>query len=101
VGANPRNNLRLESTYVAVEKKDGSKWTQVRADDDWDLFFEWKRLDGLLGSSEVHVSWETGWQDAKAVQAGTYRLSYCGDSKAPITGRITGFTGKSSSFDIV
>lgn len=100
VGANPRNNLRLESTYVVVEKKDGSKWTQVRTDEDWDLVFEWKRLDGLLGSSEVSVSWETGWQDAKAIQAGTYRLSYFGDSKAPITGKITGFTGRSSSFDI-
>ncbi|KAM0445019.1 hypothetical protein ACHAQK_002563 [Fusarium lateritium] len=101
VGANPRNNLRLESTYVAVEKRDSSEWIQVRTDQDWDLVFEWKRLDGLPGSSEVHVLWETGWQDAKAVQAGTYRLSYYGDSKAPITGKITGFTGRSSVFEIV
>ncbi|EKJ67415.1 hypothetical protein FPSE_12400 [Fusarium pseudograminearum CS3096] len=100
VGANPRNNLHLESTYAAVEKKDGSKWTQVRSDEDWDLVFEWKRLDGLLGSSEVQISWETGWQDAKDVKAGTYRLSYNGDSKAPLTGKITGFTGKSGEFEI-
>ncbi|RFN52396.1 alkaline ceramidase [Fusarium flagelliforme] len=101
VGANPRNNLRLESTFAAVEKKDGSKWTQVRSDDDWDLVFEWKRVDGLLGTSEVTISWETGWQDAKKVAVGTYRLSYFGDSKAPITGRISGFTGRSKEFDVV
>ncbi|KAF5025388.1 hypothetical protein F66182_2553 [Fusarium sp. NRRL 66182] len=100
VGANPRNNLRLESTYAAVEKKVGSSWTQIRSDQDWDLVFEWKRLDGLLGSSEVSISWETGWRDAKAIDAGTYRLKYYGDSKAPFTGKITSFTGSSSSFQI-
>ncbi|RGP71230.1 alkaline ceramidase [Fusarium longipes] len=101
VGANPRNNLHLESTYAAVERKEGTEWIQVRSDQDWDLVFEWKRIDGLLGTSEVSISWETGWQDAKDVQSGTYRLSYYGDSKAPLTGRITGFTGRSGEFDIV
>ncbi|EXK43406.1 alkaline ceramidase [Fusarium oxysporum f. sp. melonis 26406] len=100
VGANPRNNLHLEDTYAAVEKKDGSKWVQVRTDEDWDLVFEWKRLDGLLGSSEVAITWETGWQDAKDIGSGTYRLSYYGDSKAPITGKINTFTGRSSEFTI-
>ncbi|EXL69772.1 alkaline ceramidase [Fusarium oxysporum f. sp. conglutinans race 2 54008] len=100
VGANPRNNLHLEDTYAAVEKKDGSKWAQVRTDEDWDLVFEWKRLDGLLGSSEVSITWETGWQDAKDIGSGTYRLSYYGDSKAPITGKINTFTGRSSEFTI-
>ncbi|KAF5985790.1 alkaline ceramidase [Fusarium coicis] len=71
VGANPRNNLHLEDTYAAVEKKDGSKWVQVRTDEDWDLVFEWKRLDGLLGSSEVAITWEAGWQDAKDIGSGT------------------------------
>ncbi|PQE06083.1 neutral alkaline non-lysosomal ceramidase protein [Rutstroemia sp. NJR-2017a BBW] len=38
VGANPRNNLRLEGTFAAVEKQssDGT-WTQVRSDADWYL----------------------------------------------------------------
>ncbi|KAF5253221.1 hypothetical protein FANTH_1817 [Fusarium anthophilum] len=100
VGANPRNNLHLEDTYAAVEKKDGSEWVQVRTDEDWDLVFEWTRLDGLLGSSEVAITWETGWQDAKDIGAGTYRLSYYGDSKTPITGKINAFTGSSSEFTI-
>ncbi|KAF5618716.1 alkaline ceramidase [Fusarium sp. NRRL 52700] len=97
VGANPRNNLHLEDTYAAVERKDGSNWVQVRTDEDWDLVFEWKRLDGLLGSSEVSITWETGWQDAKDIASGTYRLSYYGDSKTPITGKINAFTGRSNS----
>ncbi|KAF4987540.1 hypothetical protein FGRMN_10292 [Fusarium graminum] len=100
VGANPRNNLRLEATYAAVERKTDSKWVQVRTDDDWDLLFEWKRLDGLLGSSEVSITWETGWQDAREVSAGTYRLSYHGDSKAPVTGKISEFVGRSSEFSL-
>ncbi|KAF5539987.1 alkaline ceramidase [Fusarium mexicanum] len=99
VGANPRNNLHLEDTYAAVEKKDGSEWVQVRTDEDWDLVFEWTRLDGLLGSSEVAITWETGWQDAKDIGSGTYRLSYYGDSKTPITGKINAFTGSSTSLE--
>ncbi|KAF4468134.1 alkaline ceramidase [Fusarium albosuccineum] len=100
VGANPRNNLRLEATYAAVEKQVDSKWVQVRSDEDWDLVFEWKRVDSLLGTSGVSISWETGWEDSKAVDAGTYRLKYYGDAKAPITGKVTSFTGASSSFKI-
>ena len=35
VGANPRNDLRLEGTFAAVEKKgEGGKWEEVRSDGD-------------------------------------------------------------------
>ncbi|MBC9701134.1 MAG: neutral/alkaline ceramidase, partial [Leuconostoc sp.] len=46
IGANPRNNLRLEGTYAAVEKQhsDGS-WTRIRSDEDWDLIYNWKRVN--------------------------------------------------------
>ena len=77
IGANPRNNLRLEDTYVAVEQlressveagHEGSKegdddimlWTRVRDDADWDLVFEWFRTSTLLGTSEVEARWEIG-----------------------------------------
>ena len=36
VGANPRNNLRLEGTFAAVEKKGtNGVWSRVRNDEDW------------------------------------------------------------------
>ncbi|KAI1472251.1 Neutral/alkaline nonlysosomal ceramidase [Daldinia caldariorum] len=96
VGANPRNNLRLDGTFTAIEKQDGDSWTQVRDDSDWSLVYTWKRTDAVLGYSEVTVSWETE-SDA---EAGTYRMKYYGDRKALIGGAITAFDGTSNSFTL-
>jgi len=97
-GANPRNNLRLEGSFASVEKLqvDGT-WNQVRSDFDWGLVYDWKRVDGFWGTSRVEIKWEVeSW-----TEKGTYRIRYFGDGKAPFTGKITGFTGTTSSFTIV
>ncbi|KAK6854302.1 hypothetical protein PG995_009395 [Apiospora arundinis] len=96
VGANPRNNLRLEGTFAAIEKKDGNGWVQVRDDSDWDLVYTWSRSDWLLGSSSVVISWETGL----TAEPGTYRTRYFGDAKALIGGGITAFEGASNTFTV-
>ncbi|KAI9670477.1 MAG: hypothetical protein M1817_004344 [Caeruleum heppii] len=111
VGANPRNNLRLEGSYVVVEKRveeedenedDGcgreygkEKWRVVRDDSDWFLSFSWRLTSTALGTSEVAVVWEC---EEMPVDEGTYRLRYRGDSKAPFSGKITGFEGVSEIF---
>ncbi|KAL3420116.1 neutral/alkaline non-lysosomal ceramidase [Phlyctema vagabunda] len=97
IGANPRNNLRLEGTFAAVEKlgSDGQTWTQVRNDFDWSLVYSWYRDNGLLGTSHVVISWET----ESSAATGTYRVKYYGDSKA-LGGTITAFTGTSRSFTL-
>jgi len=98
VGANPRNNLRLEGTFTAVEQLVGSTWTQVRNDNDWSLVYTWKRTNGLTGYSDVVISWETK-ADGK-VKPGTYRIRYNGDNKVPVLGNIQSFTGLSGNFTI-
>lgn len=100
-GANPRNNLRLEGTYAAVEMEgsDGT-WTQVRDDTDWDLLYEWVRDSDILGTSSVTITWSIGGDSAKSVDSGTYRIKYYGDSKAAVTGTITAFTGTSGEFTV-
>ncbi|PVH97261.1 Neutral/alkaline nonlysosomal ceramidase [Periconia macrospinosa] len=98
VGANPRNNLRLEGTFTAVERQNGDgTWTRIKDDTDWELLYEWKRVNGLLGTSEVTVTWDTGVTGAAP---GTYRLKYYGDSKAAFGGTITAFEGTSGTFTI-
>ncbi|KAF2095479.1 neutral/alkaline non-lysosomal ceramidase [Rhizodiscina lignyota] len=101
VGANPRNNLRLEGTYTSVEMQasDGS-WSQVRSDEDWDLLYEWKRTNEITGTSSVTISWEIGGGGKTDVQSGNYRIRYYGDAKAPITGKITAFEGVSGVFEV-
>lgn len=98
VGANPRNNLRLEGTFTAVEQSVNGIWTKIRDDADWSLLYTWTRTDGLLGYSQVVVSWETGFDEV--VAAGTYRLRYYGDNRLPVLGTIRAFEGASNSFTL-
>ncbi|RYP14161.1 hypothetical protein DL765_006569 [Monosporascus sp. GIB2] len=98
VGANPRNNLRLEGSYAVVEQLDLTtlRWRTVRDDGDWHLVFRWRRVSELLGTSEVDISWETEpW-----AEPGRYRIKYFGDAKG-FTGTITPFEGLSSEFEVV
>lgn len=102
VGANPRNDLRLEGTYAAVERKgsDGA-WEQVRSDADWFLTYTWKRKDWLIGSSEVVVEWDTAEDGVGAgvVEKGEYRFKYYGDSKN-LFGKVQAFSGVSDGFKL-
>ncbi|GME28464.1 Neutral alkaline nonlysosomal ceramidase [Neofusicoccum parvum] len=95
VGANPRNNFRLEGTFAAIEQQDGDTWTQVIDDSDWEIVYEWKRVSTVLGTSQVTITWET----SESTAAGTYRVRYYGDSKA-VGGAITAFNGTSGTFTI-
>lgn len=97
VGANPRNNLRLEQTYAAIEKFDPQtrSWARVRDDSDWNLIFNWKKTSEILGTSDVEIVWET----EEWAAPGRYRVKYYGDSKA-IGGKITAFEGTSGEFDV-
>lgn len=99
VGANPRNNLRLEGTFTAVQQLVNGAWTQIRDDSSWSLVYTWTRTNTILGYSQVVISWETG-AEATAVPAGTYRIAYYGDHKVPVLGTISAFTGYSGSFTV-
>lgn len=98
IGANPRNNLHLESTYASIEMfiPETSKWNRVRDDSDWSLIFEWKKVSEILGTSEVTITWET----EEWAQQGRYRIRYFGDSKV-VGGAITPFEGVSAVFELV
>ncbi|KAH8671258.1 Neutral/alkaline nonlysosomal ceramidase [Xylariales sp. PMI_506] len=115
VGANPRNNLRLEQSYAVVEKlvvplndtskidqelvRDGvdkKNWKVYRDDKDWHLVFRWRRTSEILATSEVAITWEIeDW-----AENGIYRIKYFGDSKG-LSGTITGFEGVSGEFEVV
>jgi neutral ceramidase len=125
VGANPRNDLRLEGTFAAVEKQVGTEytrleesddidgkgelrvrnggtrsdegtWERVLDDEDWELIYEWKRISTVWGTSEVVISWEI----PNDVESGRYRIRYFGDAKS-LGGEISSFEGVSGVFTIV
>ncbi|KAK4138093.1 Neutral/alkaline nonlysosomal ceramidase [Trichocladium antarcticum] len=94
VGANPRNDLRLEGTFAAVERGvvadgGGRRWVRVRDDGDWGLVYRWRRTSEVFGTSQVEIVWET----EEWAEPGVYRIRYFGDSKS-LGGTITAFEGK-------
>ncbi|KDN46829.1 hypothetical protein RSAG8_03906, partial [Rhizoctonia solani AG-8 WAC10335] len=93
--ANPRNNLRLERTFLTIDRLTSSTWTTYRTDSHPSTKFRWARTNTVLGHSTVEVEWiiESNAPD------GTYRITYYGDSK-PLIGSISSFTGMSSNFTI-
>ncbi|KAJ7074829.1 Neutral/alkaline nonlysosomal ceramidase [Mycena belliarum] len=95
VGANPRNNLRLEGTYLSVDHLISGAWEAVRSDSHPSTIYRWTRESTILGTSTVNVSW-TIESDAAH---GTYRIRYFGDSK-PLIGSISPFIGTSSNFTL-
>ncbi|KAL3451288.1 Neutral/alkaline nonlysosomal ceramidase [Aspergillus insuetus] len=107
IGANPRNNLRSDSTYAAVERQnpDTGAWETVRTDSDWNLVYRWTRTNTILGHSDVTLEWEIENDfylagSPNQLQEGTYRFHYYGDAKG-ITGRIEAFEGVDEPFTIV
>jgi neutral ceramidase len=106
VGANPRNNLRQEGTFAAVEwlNPASNAWETVRTDADWNLIYQWERTNSVLGYSSVILSWQIedsyyAIDDPNPAQSGSYRLHYYGDSKS-ILGDISAFEGVSGTFTV-
>ena len=97
VGANPRNDLRLEKSYAVVEKYVNGAWVMARDDSDWDLIFTWRRTSSVLGTSEVDISWHV----PDLEDTGTsYRIKYYGAAKMIGSGEIIQFEGTSRLFII-
>mmetsp|Transcript_21636 Transcript_21636/g.40439 ORF Transcript_21636/g.40439 Transcript_21636/m.40439 type:complete len:734 (-) Transcript_21636:117-2318(-) len=101
-GANPRNNMRLEETYLEVQwlkpnQTGGVKWTVFSTDTDFDTRFIWEK--GFLGASEVRIEWRP-WESQRQVLPGTYRLVYYGDRKH-LDSSISAFVGSSSTFELL
>jgi neutral ceramidase len=107
VGANPRNNLRQEGTFGAVEwlNPATNDWQTVRTDADWNLIYQWQRTNTILGYSDAVLSWQIedsyyAIDDPNMVQSGSYRLHYYGDAKSALGGEVSSFEGISDVFTI-
>ena len=73
--ANPRNNLRLNGTFLSVDKlSDDGSWERVYVDGDWCTTFVWKGGIGYYGSSFAEIHWDIP-VDA---EQGLYRVCHYG-----------------------
>ena len=93
-GAHPRNDLRLGTGYLEVQRKNGEQWQTIARDWDPETTFRWQRTNGPLSpGSEVTIDWRIP-QDAVP---GEHRIVYHGDAKSLIA-VITPISGASPSF---
>ena len=101
-GANPRNDQRVQGTYLSVDHQVNNEWVSVAVDGDWSTKFEWlggkeDPLDiGISGQSRATLSWTI---PSDADTSGAYRICYLGNNK-DMRGNIHSFTGCSSEFRI-
>ncbi|KAE9406821.1 Neutral/alkaline nonlysosomal ceramidase, partial [Gymnopus androsaceus JB14] len=95
VGANPRNDLRLEGTFLSVDQLVDGAWVMYRSDSHPSTTYSWVQTSTILGTSQVNLTWTI----EDGTPSGTYRFVYFGDFK-PLIGDITAFTGQSSSFTV-
>ncbi len=93
-GAHPKNNFRIQDSYLAVQQLEHGQWKTIRKDLDWDTEYHWQK--NFLAYSLVTIIWRT----SEDVQPGQYRIVHYGDSKAALGGYITPYTGYSSVFTI-
>ncbi|XP_041984570.1 neutral ceramidase-like [Aricia agestis] len=99
VGANPRNDLRQESSYAYVERLELGQWNVVATDADWETKFHWQRLSTVLGTSEVTFEWEIPLTTTGRHL--THRIVYNGAARSILGGTLTQFQGVTNSFLIV
>jgi len=96
-GANPRNNLRLQGTFLTVELSDGATWKIIASDSNWETKYHWKSTNAPISSySEVTIEWTV----PSTAAAGSYRVCYLGDWKSGWTSGITAFKSCSSTFSV-
>lgn len=100
VASNPRNNLRLGSSYFDIQHRrgDNDEWRTVRTDASPWTTMRWTQTNVVTGTSEVEVGWSV--EKETGLQEGTYRFVVRGEAKKPVTGKIESWEGTSDEFEI-
>jgi neutral ceramidase len=93
VTGHPGNDLRLEGTFLEVQRSDGGRWRTVATDNDVSTFYRWKRE--YLAVSTARITWRVPADTA----AGTYRIVHHGNAKN-LFGAVSSFTGTSRTFTV-
>ncbi|XP_063822803.1 neutral ceramidase-like [Ostrinia nubilalis] len=95
VAANPRNDLRQESSHFEVQRFELGAWAAVATDASWETRFTWERQSTLLATSRVIINWTVPTDAA----AGSYRVEYWGTARG-LLGGLSNFTGVTDTFTI-
>lgn len=93
-GAHPKNNLKIQDTFLEIQRKVGGSWVTVARDWDPQTRYIWQRSG--LASSKVTVEWDI---PADATP-GQYRIRQAGHWKSFWSGAIRSYRGTSRTFTV-
>jgi neutral ceramidase len=100
-GANPRNDPRIQGSFLEVQRReaDGS-WTPVAHDWDWETVFRWERhplppCPQGLACSLITVEWTIPGSSTP----GTYRIRHAGKWR-DTGGQLQDYEGQSREFTV-
>ncbi len=93
-GAHPKNNFRIQNTFLDVQRLVNNKWEIVRTDQDWDTEYHWQR-HGVSDSLITIV-----WRIPADMPPGQYRIVHYGDWKFWFGGAISPYAGYSATFTV-
>ena len=95
-GGHPKNNPRIQDTFLAVERKSGQSWVTVARDWDWETRYRWERNSCFptLACSLVTAEWTIPLDTPD----GVYRIRHFGDWKSGWDGLIRPYSGTSREF---
>ncbi|MFB0565300.1 MAG: neutral/alkaline non-lysosomal ceramidase N-terminal domain-containing protein [Candidatus Aminicenantaceae bacterium] len=95
-GAHPRNNLKIQDTYLTVEYKSGDDWIPVVYDWNPETIYRWERSG--LAQSKITIEW-TIPQD-EDFKTGEYRIRHFGHWKSFWSKEIISYSGTSRTFRV-
>jgi len=105
ISANPRNNQKIQGTYLTVEKQqsNGKTYKTVATDGDWETKFYWQGgINDPLAFQVVPFSTATvTWEVPATASEGIYRICHQGDHKIAKVDKTLPFSGCSSTFQVM
>ena len=91
----PKNNLRVQRTFLEVHRFVQNIWIMHANDGDENTLYEWRRT-GMDGSIATIT-----WNIPTNTPSGIYRIKHIGDYKTAWRKSVTEYSGYSSQFEIV
>ncbi|MCK5200934.1 MAG: neutral/alkaline non-lysosomal ceramidase N-terminal domain-containing protein, partial [Spirochaetales bacterium] len=73
-GAHPKNNLKTQSTFLEVQKREGDKWKTIFTDKEPCTIYKWNR--DFIANSKITITWNI----AENTEPGEYRICHYGNS---------------------
>jgi neutral ceramidase len=90
-GGHPKNDYRIQDTFLVIEKLVGGVYVPVARDWDPETTYNWAR--NSIAYSRITITWDTA-----NASPGTYRIRHKGNWKSGWTGKIIPYEGVTNSF---